>query len=81
MPHLALLGIYALAISSALATTTNLSYPSAYKSNNVVYSNFFGISIELSIIDTLSTCQPISPRPWTNIVRSWRECFDYTPAD
>ena len=62
MCRLALLGTYAVLISSAFATTTNLTYPSSYKNNNLVYSNFFGISIELSIINTLSAFHSIAPR-------------------
>ncbi|KAI5124955.1 hypothetical protein M0805_007382 [Coniferiporia weirii] len=47
------LGILALVPGSAFAASANFSPPASYTSNNLVHSNFFGISIELSIINTL----------------------------
>lgn len=46
--------LLALAISSSAGSSISISSPSFLKQGFLVNSNFFGISIELSIIDTLS---------------------------
>lgn len=44
-----------LCLHEALAGSSNVTLGNSYVGDNAVRSNFFGISIELSVIDTLST--------------------------
>ena len=74
--------VFTTLISIALAATT-FTIPTTFSNDNIVYSNFYGISIEESVADQLRACTLLLIRIFRPkfIPFSWREHINNTPSN